>query len=289
MAEKLDLATLKEILNDVIPADLDVERVFQKMIERPYNGKVQFRHLKNMDPDDFNLLQTDVETIRWFRRYPSKFVLFEDDKKRVHMCGVRIPSAKICLGYLSATQGSGSAGCTDEECYKFHICRKFVGGYCKNGPRCLNDHHFQSEHNRHLLTKQGLDKYSEEDLLRIFTNSQLRVCDVYNRHAGHCQHADRCMRLHVCEEFVRGRCTGGCNLSHSVDDSEHAKRLRYYYALDDKPQQEVLRNLLIVRRRPDATAVSGHGISTANREKLLKLLRYGDDDEIDESTFAASA
>jgi len=158
MAEKFDLSTLKEMLNEIMPADLDAERVFQKMIQPPYHGRVSFRHLKNMDPDDFNRLSDDVETIRWFRRYPSKFVLFEDDKNRVRMCGVRIPSAKICLQYLSGDKEGGTAGCTDEECYRFHICRKFMAGYCKDGPSCSFDHYFQSDHNRRLLVKQGLDQ-----------------------------------------------------------------------------------------------------------------------------------
>lgn len=287
MAEKLDLSTLMEMLNDVMPADIEVERVFQKMIQQPYYGKVSFRHLKNMDPDDFNRL-SDIETIKWFRRYPSKFVLFEDDRNHVRMCCVRIPSAKICLQYLSASHGSDITGCKDEECYKFHICRKFIAGHCKDGPSCLNDHHFQSEHNRHLLTKQGLDKYTEKDLCTIFVNSQLRVCDVYNQSHGFCQHGDGCMRLHVCKEFVCGRCTGGCKLSHSLDDSEHTKRLLRYFALDDKPQQEVLRNLLIVRRRPAAAAASSGGLQRADLEKLLQMLAFGDDGKISNSTSAAA-
>lgn len=266
----------------MMPADLDDERVFQKMIQPPYHGKVSFRHLKNMDPDDFNRL-SDIETIKWFRRYPSKFVLFEDDRNRVRMCGVRIPSAKLCLQYLSA------AGCTDNECCRFHICRKFMAGYCKDGPSCSLDHHFQSDHNRRQLTKQGLDKYSEVDLIKIFVNSQLRVCDVYNESRGFCEHKDRCVRLHVCKEFVCGQCAGSCGLSHSLDDSEHTKRLRRYYALDDKPQQEVLRNLLVVRRRPDgATASSGLQYKKADVEKLLQLLAFEGDSEISDSTSTPS-
>ena len=280
MAEKLDMSKLKELLNEMIPADIDVERVFRKMIQPPYHGKVPFRHLKNMDPDDFNRL-SDVETIQFFRRYPSKFVLFENDANRVRMCGVRIPSAKICLQYLSDT-----VGCMDDECYKFHICRSFVAGYCKNGPGCSNDHHFQSEHNRRLLSKQGLDKYSEDDLFRIFVNSQLRVCDVYNRSGGFCHHDDSCMRLHVCQEYVCGKCAGDCKLRHSLDDSEHSKRLHRYYALDDKPQQEVLRNLLIVRRRP--AAASRPGFQRADLEKLLQILAFGDDSQTTGSTAAPS-
>ena len=276
MAESMDLSTLRDLLNDMIPADIDVDRVFQKMIQPPYNGKVLFRHLKNMDPDDFNRLTSDVETIKWFRRYPSKFVLFEDDTNRVRVCGVRIPSAKICLQYLSGSDDSGTAGCTDDECFKFHVCRKFIAGYCKDGPSCSHNHHFQSEHNRRLLTKQGLDKFSEQDLLTIFVNSQLRVCDVYNRSAGFCEHEDRCMRMHICSDYVRGKCPGNCKLSHSLDDSEHAKRLRRYYALDDKPHQEVLKNLLIVRRRP--TAAASHGVQRGDLEKLLRILGRGDDD-----------
>jgi len=282
----MDLLKLRERLNDAIPADLDVERVFRKMIEPPYNGKVQFRHLKNMDPDDFDWLNSDVEIIQWFRKYPSKFVLFEDDRNRVCMCGVRVPSAKICLDYISTSGDAGKAGCTNDECCKYHICRSFVAGYCKNGPACSHDHHFQSNHNRRQLTKQGLDKYSEEDLFRIFVNSQLSVCDFYNRSGGFCQHADRCVRMHVCAEFVCGKCPGGCKLSHSVDDSEHSKRLRRYYALDDKPQQEVLRNLLIVKRRPVGT--SRHGIQRADLEKLLQMLAFGDDGEMNGSGSAAS-
>lgn len=269
----------------MMPADLDAERVFQKMIQPPYYGKVPFRHLKNMDPDDFNRL-SDSETIRWFRRYPSKFVLFEDDRNRVRMCSVRIPSAKICLQYLSPTEESGTAGCTDDECCKFHICRKFVAGYCKDGPSCSFDHHFQSDRNRRLLTKQGLDKYSEEDLFKIFVNSQLRVCDVYNESHGFCTHRDGCMRLHVCEEFVCGKCAGGCGLSHSLDESEHTKRLRRYYALDDKPQQEVLRNLLVVRRRLTPAAALRQSFQRADVEKLLQFLACTD--ERNDSTFPPS-
>jgi len=276
MAENLDLSKLKEMLNDMIPADLNVERVFQKMTQFPYRGKVSFRHLKNMDPDDFNRLSSDAETIKWFRRYPSKFVLFENDANRVCMCGVRIPSAKICLEYQSAAEGSDVVGCTDKECYKFHICRKFVAGYCKDGPRCSYDHHFQGEHNRRLLTKQDLDTYNEADLLVIFFNSQLRVCDVYNTSGGFCQYQDGCTRLHVCDEFVRGRCAGDCKLNHSIDDSEHTKRLRRYYALDDKPLQEVLRNLLIVRRKPAGAASLSHSVQKADVEKLLQLLTSAD-------------
>jgi len=279
MAEKLDLDSLMELLNDMIPADIDVERVLQKMIEPPYHGKVSFRHLKKMDPDDFNRL-SDVETIKWFRRYPSKFVLFEDDNNRVRMCGIRVPSVKLCLQYLSAAPGDGATDCTDDECHKFHICRKFIAGCCKDGPaRCSYDHHFQSEHNRRLLAKQGLDKFTEKDLITIFVNSHLRLCEMYNESGGYCQYGDGCTRLHVCEKFVRGKCTGGCKLSHSLDDSEHTKRLRRYYALDDKPQQEVLRNLLIMRK-PAAAAASRRGIQRADLEKLLQISAGGNDLEL---------
>lgn len=121
---------------------------------------------------------------------------------------------------------------------------------------CTLSHRLDTPHNQQLLGVSGrkLDPGSRRALLTEVAEAagvrsstvytQLRVCLPYNRTDG-CDRGPDCPRLHICQRYVAGTCTGDCSLSHSTMSSKNRRRLS---ALDlgDAEQHEVLELLRAV-------------------------------------------
>src|SRR6218665_2644948 len=238
----------------------DLNRVFQKMIDPPYKGKVLFSHMAKMSPDDFGE-HDHTKIIRWFRGHPDKFAMFEGDNGRIAMVAVRVRNARLCW-----KSNKEPMECTNDPCMQFHICQKFIEGDC-SGSRCQFDHHFQSNHTRMLLKQFDLQMYKDDDLLTIFRQSQLQVCNFYDR-KGTCDNEDRCTKIHVCADFIRSTCFEHCpkKLKHHFDTS-HSKRLLKIFHLHDQPLQDVLSQLLIV----NYPAQKNLGVQQNNQDVLKDL------------------
>lgn len=192
-----------------------------------------------MSPDDFTE-HDHTKIIRWFRGHPDKFAIFEGDNGRIAMIAVHVKNARLCWKC-----NQEPVACASDECKQFHICQKYIEGDCI-GSHCTFDHHFQSNHSRTLLKQFDLEMYKDDDLLTIFRQSQLQVCNFYDR-KGNCDNEDRCTKIHVCANFVRSTCFEQCpkKLKHHFDTLHSQRLLRIFY-LQDQPLQDVLRQLLIV-------------------------------------------
>lgn len=265
---------LLEALNDNEDSEIrSFNRVFRRMIEPPYRGKVPFNHVSKMSPEDFQPNESHVSLIRWFRSYPDKFAVFEGDNGRVAMFGVRVRNAHIC--WKSNRQ---PIACEDPNCNRFHICKKYVGGNCTTA-RCRLDHHFQSEHSRGLLKRYSLEDFSDADLMTIFRQSHLQTCIFYDR-KGTCDHDDRCAKVHICANFVNGSCKEPCpkKLAHDFG-SNHSRRLLKVYDLHDRRLEDQLDQLLIC----DFSAKQQDPKKLTNNEILRLLLEglenFDNDDE----------
>ncbi|XP_070560794.1 zinc finger CCCH-type antiviral protein 1-like [Ptychodera flava] len=100
-------------------------------------------------------------------------------------------------------------------CEGIHICRDFVSGLCNSHSSCDRSHIFHSPENKKLLSDLHLAGLSESELLKYSSSHLPKVCGKYNRNM--CQ-KDDCNFLHLCQNFVKGRCqtVNPCGFSHKL-------------------------------------------------------------------------
>ncbi|KAK2893157.1 hypothetical protein Q8A67_013145 [Cirrhinus molitorella] len=114
----------------------------------------------------------------------------------------------------------------DDLCENLHLCKyELMMGHCSRHS-CSYGHQLMTEHNVRILRAHRMSRLSREDLcvmLLLSDNSLLPpVCVVYNRGRGpqgNCQDGENCSRLHICENFIRGRCGDtDCGRSHDFNE-----------------------------------------------------------------------
>ncbi|XP_048013031.1 uncharacterized protein LOC125246168 isoform X2 [Megalobrama amblycephala] len=118
----------------------------------------------------------------------------------------------------------------DELCENLHLCKyELLMGRCSRHG-CRFGHQLLSEHNARILRAHHMIRLSREDLRVILLQSDNSllppVCAMFNRGRGphgNCPDGEKCTRLHVCVNFIRGRCDGtDCGRSHDF----HEPRLK---------------------------------------------------------------
>ncbi|MCJ8743181.1 hypothetical protein PDJAM_G00090680 [Pangasius djambal] len=121
-----------------------------------------------------------------------------------------------------------------ESCSDLHLCKFDLLGQC-NTQRCKYGHSLESEHNSRLLREHNLQDLSKDQLRVLLLqndNSLLpNVCVSYNKGSGEfgsCPDKEACIRLHVCEKYIRGLCDGSseCNRCHDFYEPHPMKTLQ---------------------------------------------------------------
>ncbi|TTD62568.1 Poly [ADP-ribose] polymerase 12 [Bagarius yarrelli] len=121
--------------------------------------------------------------------------------------------------------------CT-RNCSDLHLCKFQFLGQCKQ-QGCKYGHSLEDEHNSRVLHKHGLQHLNRAQLrvLLLLNDGSLlpNVCILYNRGSGdfgNCPEKDTCVRLHICEKYIRGLCDSSeCKRSHDFHEPHPAKTL----------------------------------------------------------------
>ncbi|XP_072528758.1 protein mono-ADP-ribosyltransferase PARP12-like isoform X2 [Salminus brasiliensis] len=121
----------------------------------------------------------------------------------------------------------------DKTCKDLHLCRFDLLGECRRR-RCNYGHSLDTEHNSGVLRERnlnGLNKCQLRILLLQSDRSLLpHVCVSYNKGNsayGNCPDKEACVRLHLCENYIRGTCDGSaeCNRCHDFYEPHPVKTL----------------------------------------------------------------
>ncbi|XP_067283395.1 protein mono-ADP-ribosyltransferase PARP12-like isoform X2 [Pseudorasbora parva] len=104
-------------------------------------------------------------------------------------------------------------GC-DEQCEDLHLCKyELMMGRCNRHGCSFAHQQLMSEHNMRILRAHHMTRLSREELRLILLQSDSGllppVCVMFNRGRGPrgiCPDGEKCSRLHICEDFIRGSC-----------------------------------------------------------------------------------
>ena len=107
-------------------------------------------------------------------------------------------------------------GCDDEDCGKFHICKKVILKVPHNKHTCKFSHEFSTSGNDKLIEENDLANLTNEQILILLRNRYPKVCKEYQ--TNQCTEGiDFCQKLHVCLNLVIGNCKKSeaiCGLLH---------------------------------------------------------------------------
>lgn len=152
----------------------------------------------------------------------SRFVIVEGKEETDAGCSMAPDSLVVPKTSLRLCQ-SLPGNCYN--CGDLHLCRYFVCGFCRYRKKCKNCHDLNSDYNMAVLKREGLQNLEQAELflLLLQNDSYLlpEVCMHYNRGAG--QHGDcrfngDCTKLHICMQFLLGKCqSNGCRRAHKFD------------------------------------------------------------------------
>ncbi|GAA6100196.1 protein mono-ADP-ribosyltransferase PARP12-like isoform X3 [Tachysurus ichikawai] len=100
--------------------------------------------------------------------------------------------------------------------------------------RCKYGHSLRTEHNSRALREHGLQDLNKDQLrvLLLQNDGSLlpNVCVSYNKGSGdfgNCPDKQACVRLHVCERYIRGLCDGNeCKRCHDFHEPHPSETLR---------------------------------------------------------------
>ncbi|XP_035689040.1 zinc finger CCCH-type antiviral protein 1-like isoform X2 [Branchiostoma floridae] len=219
--------------------------------------------------NEFFLLGLDqTQTTSWLRKRPNKFRLHETTDGELEV-SVILPKARLCFGHTT------KLGCQKgDQCQFFHLCRNFVQGSCSHGYKCKFVHDLQSEQARRLVHELQLDCLTDDQIFNIIRNSAPKVCQAYNTKI--CLEADRCRDVHVCSEFVRGRCADDttCDLNHeSYFDTPETRKILSDFRMANTDQRAVIKTLLIPPTTAAASrsSVPGFPQATATKKPVASI------------------
>ncbi|XP_055979999.1 protein mono-ADP-ribosyltransferase PARP12 [Sorex fumeus] len=140
----------------------------------------------------------------------------------LRLCRAPPPGAKVgCQGF----------------CSQLHLCKFMVYGACKflkAGKPCRNSHSLTTPHNVGVLQTHGVDHLNFTELCQLLYQNDPwllpEICLHYNKGDGpygSCTFQTHCIKLHMCQYFLRGQCKFGssCKRSHDFSSPENLEKL----------------------------------------------------------------
>jgi hypothetical protein len=145
------------------------------------------------------------------------------------------------------------------DCPYLHMCPNFVTGGCL-GPSCpqQHSHSFIDEHNLQVIKKHGIYAVCKDEsvLLKLAQCSNPVVCLAHNETEGPCcAIPESCLKLHVCNEFLRGRClipNAACPYGHNLYDERTVKLLQLIELIHLRTKDERLLRKMILTNGNDS-------------------------------------
>jgi len=218
---------------------VDENSLFWHLVNE-YKGKCCIDELKNQlntsDADDAIAILHTLKRVK---------VLVNETDKWKSVAVVFLKGLRMCLHVR--------AGCKKEDCTFLHVCPDLVSESCQHGDRCCFGHNVKTPTNAFCLQNSAIpDSCSSESVLTIARCSNPIICAEYNDVSGpNCCSPVQCIRLHVCNNFFRGRClvsNSECTFGHELK-SHHNERLLTLYEVkhllsNDKKLQTLHRMIL---------------------------------------------
>ena len=126
---------------------------------------------------------------------------------------------KVCPQY-----GEGRRNlCVSLSCPYLHVCRSWLGGYCRFSNCAFTHTLLCLSHNRRVIQTAGIKLLDcEENMRREVMRSFSRVCLHYNYQ--HCKHGFECRKMHICAWFAT---YGFCKLNNCQKEHRlHTQAIR---------------------------------------------------------------
>ena len=122
-------------------------------------------------------------------------------------------NVSICQYYLNGN-------CRNKKCQSLHLCKEFLLGedHCNGSCKYGFSHDPYNSHNKAVIDRCNL-LIPPHQIVKILQQSFPRVCQHYQK--GKCTQS--CKNLHLCLTYLQNNadCSGGCNLSHQMDDLDN--------------------------------------------------------------------
>ncbi|KAK3583839.1 hypothetical protein CHS0354_022884 [Potamilus streckersoni] len=244
--------------------------VFEYLIKE-VRGPISVKEIatKKLFPKDFDITS-------WFRSHQRRFVMFENKGKNYHFIVPFYREATFCFDFNRLGK---KEKCDKSDCPHAHICKDFIGGHCKQGQKCPFSHNFYDRENAGMISKLGLDDFSNEEIRLIYS---LRFPHVCGQHTPTriCR-LPACAYLHICINNLFGRCEHGsdCKLSHTFE-TEHNKNVLKAFQLAhwNEPllKKVIFLNAFISKGNPDPKDISPYGSkeSIPDKRSMSKTKLY---------------
>ncbi|XP_054999565.1 protein mono-ADP-ribosyltransferase PARP12 [Sorex araneus] len=188
-------------------------------------------------------------------------------------------------------------------CSQLHLCKFMVYGACKSkaGKPCRNNHSLTTTHNMGVLRTYGVDHLNFRELCQLLYQNDPwllpEICLHYNKGDGphgSCTFQKHCIKLHMCQYFLRGQCKFGssCKRSHDFSSPENLEKLlkmglsadlvsklpdiyRNAYDIKNKNSASPSRSLV-----PPSQGASERGDRAASASASSSVSSQGDSDQI---------
>lgn len=206
LEQDIFLEVMKYILQNSMDASLAFNQISIKYFKE--NEKIATKWIKQQS--------------RFFRLTSTK-----DGTRMVHIC---LANFMPCFNYWTKT------GCRAAHCKMFHICKKFLFGVDHSPLFCKFNHDLQNLSQSLMATDYNIQSMEPEQLLILLKTRFPLVCAEYLK--GNCQHNDLCSKIHICGDFIEGKCKKADGLCH----------YRHESGLTDKHTVEILKSFHVQKK-----------------------------------------
>ena len=186
-------------------AEISKEDVFDFMINTFDNGYAAISDTRLLD-----FFKADESALTaWISKEKSNFRLLRHKNGDISVAVYDI-NIEPCQQFWSEN------GCSDEDCGKFHICKKVILQIPHNKHTCRFNHELSTSNNDKLIEESDLVDLTNEQILILLRNRYPKVCKEYQN--NQCTEGiEFCQRLHICLDFIVGNCKKSealCGLLH---------------------------------------------------------------------------
>jgi len=189
------------------------------------------------------LFAKEVTTISVIRSLigSRKFFIFQNPAS-IDQSIVKVHSAiRSCMAY------SSKKGCTYKNCFCLHLCRNYLARCCFSRS-CTLSHDLSDGHNAAVIKKHELQFFSESQQMNLLRCSSVFACCAHNTDAG-CLAKDSCCDMHVCKEYILGKCllpSARCIRGHDLTTA-HNFGVLSVHKMSHLDENIILRNIFVVK------------------------------------------
>lgn len=204
--ELIDSPTIQKDMptEDLPKPKSDLSKEVFRYIVKEFKGKGSPDEIKR----ESGLFPVDCDVAKWFK--VSRLFNTIEKNGKVVLVLVCLRDISYCIDYIK------TVGCT-KDCERFHVCKDMLCENCNFGSEeCKFSHNFLDERNAKTANKLGLkDVFTNEEICNILMVRYPHVCRCWVEN-GDCEDEESCTDLHLCPDFILGKCENGeeCPFGH---------------------------------------------------------------------------